>query len=196
MIACLDMIHISWFFSYYFLSLSFLYILSLQPDLKLLGARLVLLNYSHLVQNGLGIQWALVNVCWQNYVYSCTHILIVVNSGGGGMDGFPRRAMRWLLPCTMKDQRSISDLSPEPCTVYPSHQSLLPWQKPQLWPKSLGWEILEFHQFYSDFPVSLYVKIPNNYGTHSPMFGPMLCLQCLGLGLAASICKPLALENV
>lgn len=134
---------ISWFFHFYIFWLS-------KETWSYLGARVFLLNYSHLVQDGLGIQQALANACWQNYVYSCTHILTVANFRGEKRmvsleelwTGFSR------VPWTIKDQSQRCFLSHTW-----SHQSLLPWQKPQLWPKFLGVRKTWFSSSWSDFSV-------------------------------------------
>lgn len=89
------------------------------------------------------------------------------------MDGFSKRAMNWFLSRTMEDQRWISELSPEPCTVYSSHQSLHPGRHPNSdpspWRRNRLERARDFHEA-GMIPQLVYKsKFPRIMGFHSPV---------------------------
>lgn len=127
------------------------------------------------------MDWAstkpLVNICWQNYVYLCTRILIVADfRGRGGGDSFSKRVMSWFLSCTMKDQRWISELSPEPRTMYSLHQSLHPGRHPDSdpnpWRRNRLERARDFHEA-GTIPQLVYKsKFPRIMGSTAQFFCP------------------------
>lgn len=95
---------------------------------------------------------------------------------GWGEDSFSKRAMSWFLSCTMKDQRWISELSPEPRTVYSLHQSLHPGRHANSDPNPWRWNRLErardFHEA-GTIPQLVYKsKFPRIMGSTAQFFCP------------------------